>query len=775
MSAGTRSITRPPSPRARAARDTAPTALGARRGCPPRRCSRSRVPRPGRRARSSPAGARSRASSVPPSQSRARRGSRAPWSRRPPRWRRRGPVRPDRPGSRGRSRCAGAGLRIARSRARRVSCRSRRADRRRIRGRPRVLPHGVRKQERVLEDQRDRSSDVHEPQLPQIDAVEQDATVVGVVEPGEQACDGALPRAGGADERERLAGRHMEVEAVEDRDVAGVAETHALEADVAAGAFLEVPWMTPLAQPRLRLQHLRDPCARREGALHRRHALAEDAERPDEHDDVGVERDERAEAEVAGDHAAAAEPEDDEEPEQREQLERRHEDGVDARDVEPALDDPVALLAEARAQRSSGAEALDDADPADRLLRERRRTRQLLLEARLAVVVALRVRPAGCADQRQGQQHDEGEADVDRQEDDRDGDHREDVADRVADGVQQPRDLLGVRGGAAHQLAGAYAIVVGRVEPEGVGEDRVTDAGVAAGPVPDSEDVPRCAGEHLEQADAEQRERPEQECPPVAREDPVVDRARDDQRRGHGAHLPGETRQCGADDAVRLRAEDGAQEPPGGRTPRGCIPSGHGGKYPVVSNRLPIEQRFPRPSVMGVVNVTPDSFSDGGVYLQPVAAVAAGWRMLDEGAAIIDVGGESTRPGSEGVGLDEELRRVVPVLEGLHGAPLSIDTAKAEVARRALELGAELVNDVTALRGDSDMAEVVAEADAYLCLMHMQGEPRTMQLNPTYDEVVSDVTAFLEQRLRFATDAGVSEDRICLDPGIGFGKTVEQN
>ncbi len=178
---------------------------------------------------------------------------------------------------------------------------------------------------------------------------------------------------------------------------------------------------------------------------------------------------------------------------------------------------------------------------------------------------------------------------------------------------------------------------------------------------------------------------------------------------------------------------------------------------------------------MGVVNVTPDSFSDGGVHIQPVAAVAAGWGMLDEGAAIVDVGGESTRPGSAGVSLDEELRRVVPVLEGLHGAPVSIDTAKAEVARRALELGAELVNDVTALRGDPAMSDVVAESGAYVCLMHMQGEPRTMQLNPTYDEVVSDVTAFLEQRLRFATDAGIPEERVCLDPGIGFGKTVDQN
>jgi dihydropteroate synthase len=178
---------------------------------------------------------------------------------------------------------------------------------------------------------------------------------------------------------------------------------------------------------------------------------------------------------------------------------------------------------------------------------------------------------------------------------------------------------------------------------------------------------------------------------------------------------------------------------------------------------------------MGVVNVTPDSFSDGGVNLQPADAVAAGWRMLDEGAAIVDVGGESTRPGSEGVSLDEELRRVVPVLEGLHGAPVSIDTAKSQVVRHALELGAMFVNDVTALRGDPDMAEVVAESGAYLCLMHMQGEPRTMQANPTYDDVASEVTAFLEERVRFAVAAGIPEERICIDPGIGFGKTVEQN
>ena len=189
-----------------------------------------------------------------------------------------------------------------------------------------------------------------------------------------------------------------------------------------------------------------------------------------------------------------------------------------------------------------------------------------------------------------------------------------------------------------------------------------------------------------------------------------------------------------------------------------------------------IEERFPRPSVMGVVNVTPDSFSDGGVNFRPDDAVASARRMIDEGAAIVDVGGESTRPGSEAVSAGEELRRVVPVLEELGGAvPISIDTAKAEVAHRAIELGAELVNDVTALRGDPELAEVVASSGAYLCLMHMKGEPRTMQDNPAYDDVAAEVASFLDERLRFAVDAGIPEERICLDPGFGFGKTVEQN
>jgi dihydropteroate synthase len=178
---------------------------------------------------------------------------------------------------------------------------------------------------------------------------------------------------------------------------------------------------------------------------------------------------------------------------------------------------------------------------------------------------------------------------------------------------------------------------------------------------------------------------------------------------------------------------------------------------------------------MGVVNITPDSFSDDGLFHETAAAVAYAYGLLEEGAAIVDVGGESTRPGSEGVSAEEELRRVEPVLERLRGAPVSVDTSKAKVAERALALGALMVNDVTALRGDPDLAGVVASSDAYLCLMHMQGEPRTMQDEPRYDDVVSEVGAFLEERLSFAVAAGIPEEMVCLDPGIGFGKTVEHN
>jgi len=187
--------------------------------------------------------------------------------------------------------------------------------------------------------------------------------------------------------------------------------------------------------------------------------------------------------------------------------------------------------------------------------------------------------------------------------------------------------------------------------------------------------------------------------------------------------------------------------------------------------------RFPRPAIMGVLNVTPDSFSDGGSFLEPAAAIAHGRRMVADGADLVDVGGESTRPGALPVQAAEELERVMPALQALAaaGVPLSIDTSKAAVAQAATAAGAVLVNDVTALRGDPEMAGIVVASGADVCLMHMRGEPRTMQDDPRYGDVVSDVKAFLEERLEFAVAEGIDEGRVWLDPGIGFGKTLEHN
>ncbi|HEX6752770.1 MAG TPA: dihydropteroate synthase [Solirubrobacterales bacterium] len=182
------------------------------------------------------------------------------------------------------------------------------------------------------------------------------------------------------------------------------------------------------------------------------------------------------------------------------------------------------------------------------------------------------------------------------------------------------------------------------------------------------------------------------------------------------------------------------------------------------------------PKLMGIVNVTPDSFSDGGRYLDADAAIAHGGELFRDGAEILDVGGESTRPGADPVGVEEELRRVEPVVAGLAGtATVSIDTSKAAVAEAAIDAGAEIVNDVTALRGDPEMAALCAGRGVGVVLMHMPGDPRTMQDDPRYDDVVDDVKAFLAERLEFAVSQGIAEDRIWLDPGIGFGKTLEHN
>jgi dihydropteroate synthase len=181
--------------------------------------------------------------------------------------------------------------------------------------------------------------------------------------------------------------------------------------------------------------------------------------------------------------------------------------------------------------------------------------------------------------------------------------------------------------------------------------------------------------------------------------------------------------------------------------------------------------------LMGIVNVTPDSFSDGGLFLDPDRAADHARRLAAEGADLLDIGGESTRPGARAVSAEEELARVGPVIERLRdvGVPVSIDTSKAAVAEAALDLGAQIVNDVSALRSDPDLAPLCAERQCEVVLMHMQGTPRTMQENPTYGDVVDDVKAFLAQRIEYAVGQGIEEERIWVDPGIGFGKTADHN
>ena len=185
-----------------------------------------------------------------------------------------------------------------------------------------------------------------------------------------------------------------------------------------------------------------------------------------------------------------------------------------------------------------------------------------------------------------------------------------------------------------------------------------------------------------------------------------------------------------------------------------------------------------RTHVMGILNVTPDSFSDGGHYLDVRQAVAHAKSMVAEGATLIDIGGESSRPGASPVSIDEELARVIPVIRAIVDVVdvlISVDTYKAEVARQALAAGAHLINDITALRGDPTMASVAAEMEAGLILMHMKGTPRTMQKAPQYDDVVGEISASLQESIQIAEAAGVTAERIIIDPGIGFGKTAEHN
>lgn len=199
------------------------------------------------------------------------------------------------------------------------------------------------------------------------------------------------------------------------------------------------------------------------------------------------------------------------------------------------------------------------------------------------------------------------------------------------------------------------------------------------------------------------------------------------------------------------------------------------GAWRLKSGRLELSHR---PLLMGVVNVTPDSFSDGGQFFDPASAVDRAMQLENEGADILDIGAESARPQSEPVSTDEELRRVMPVLESLCGQsklPISIDTSKARVARAAISTGVEIINDITGLEGDPEMVQLAVESSAGVCAMHMQGSPQTMQDAPTYDDVVEDIFGYLSRRRDALLSAGIKPERICLDPGIGFGKTNQHN
>ena len=207
----------------------------------------------------------------------------------------------------------------------------------------------------------------------------------------------------------------------------------------------------------------------------------------------------------------------------------------------------------------------------------------------------------------------------------------------------------------------------------------------------------------------------------------------------------------------------------------GAVLESYAGGAPTCHPGLDLSRR---PQIMGILNVTPDSFADPGVHFDREVAIAGAWRMVDEGADLIDVGGESTRPGSDPTSFDDEVDRVVPVVKALAGdlpAHLSVDTCKAGVAAKALEAGAFMINDVSALRSDRGMAAVLRDAGCPVILMHMLGEPKTMQVNPVYDSVVEDVYRFFVERLTWAIDQGLKEENLLVDPGIGFGKTLAHN
>ena len=427
---------------------------------------------------------------------------------------------------------------------------------------PDVLAHGVRKEKRLLEDERDRTTHVRDPKLTNIVTVQRNAARVGVVQPREQSRNGALPGPGRPDQGHRLTRSDVQVQPVQNRMTALVSELDARQAHVTSYGPLQRLRMARVAELRLGVQHLGDARARAERLLQRRDTLAEHAQRPDKHRDIRVERDERAEAEIARDHASPAEPEHGDQPEHREELERRHEHRIQPGDVERAVDDRAAACPELRGQRAPGPEAFHDPDAAHGLLDQRGRLAPALLQPLGARVVAPRVRPAGKRDQRQRDQHDQRQLPVQKEQHNRDREHRQDVTDRVADRVHHPRDVLRVGRRTRHQLARPNAVVVARVQAKRVREDRVANARVRPCPVLDRVQVPDGARTHLQQPDRQQRTEPDQQRARVLRQHPVVDRILDHQRRRDRSGLPEQAGQSGARDPACLRTNHGAHEPP---------------------------------------------------------------------------------------------------------------------------------------------------------------------------------------------------------------------
>ena len=425
-----------------------------------------------------------------------------------------------------------------------------------------VLAHCVREEKGLLEDERDRTTHVRDPQLADVVTIQRNTARVRVVQPREQARDRALPGPGRPDEGNRLTRSNVKVESVQNGMAALVPELHSCQTHVSAHGSLQRFRMARVAQLRLGVQHLGDPRARADRLLQRRHALAEHAQGPDEHRDVGVERDERAEAQVAGDHPPAAEPEHGNQSEHRQELERRHEHGIQPSDLERAVDDRAAAAPELSRQRAAGSEAFHDTDAAHRLLDQRGRLAPALLQALGARVVAPGIRPARDGDQRQRDQHDQRKPPVQHQQHDRDREHRQDVTDRVSDRVHHPRDVLRVGGRARHQLARPDAIVIARVQAQRVREDCIANACIRPGPVLDRVQVPHGTGCHLQQPDSKQCTEPDQQRVPVLRQHPVVDRVLDHQRRRDRSGLPEQAGQSGADDPACLRANHGAHESP---------------------------------------------------------------------------------------------------------------------------------------------------------------------------------------------------------------------